>query len=238
MPWVMHTFVEALVAAERGHTYFAGGERSEPSPCVRQLEESATPFGAGYDDFSTLDVRAGHHAARMCLASDLYREDDLELSRQAANRLAYQEPINSPSAYALAVMMNFLTPGSGALPRFSEAIDRLMASALIPGGTILVLGATSEDYQAIYRQLDERATSVGLRIVGGFDQPLQAGHRTDELAAIATLTRRVWHKLEALAGDVSPVKDELRCRGAADIFDESVPFRLPPFQVKAYRRGG
>lgn len=47
----------------------------------------------------------------------------------------------------------------------------------------------------------------------------------------------MWQKLEALAGDVSPVMDELRRRGADDIFDESVPFHLPSFQVRAYRRG-
>ena len=237
MPWVMHHFAEALVAAERGHSYFGGGERSEPNPCAQQLQVSATPFGAGYDDFSTLDVWGGYHAARMRLANELYREDDLELSCEGANRLAYQERINPPSAYALAVMMYFLTPGSKALTRFSEAIERLMADGLVPGGTILVLGATRKDWQAIYRQLDDLATSAGLRIVDGFDQPLQAGHRTNELAAIGTLTRRVWHRLEALAGDVSPVKDKLRRCGAADIFDESEEFSLPSFRVRAYRRG-
>jgi hypothetical protein len=60
---------------------------------------------------------------------------------------------------------------------------------------------------------------------------------TEELAAIGRLTRRVWYQLEALAGDVTPVKDELPQGGAADIFDESVPFGLPVFQVGAYRRG-
>jgi hypothetical protein len=236
MPWVMHRFAEALVVAEQGDPGF-GGDRSEPSPCAKQLKASATPFGARYDDFSSLDVRDEHHAHRMRVAAELYQEDGLELSLEGARRLAHQERIDRPSAYALAVMTNFLTPGSDALTRFARAIDRLMADGLVPGGTILVLGATSKDYQKIYRQLDGLATSLGLRIVPGFDQPLQAGHRSDELAAICALTRRMWQKLEALAGDVTPVMDELRRRDAGDIFDESVPFLLPSFQVRAYRRG-
>jgi hypothetical protein len=53
MPWVMHHFAEALIAAERGHPEHVRGEQREPNPCVKQLGESATadifdesvPFG-------------------------------------------------------------------------------------------------------------------------------------------------------------------------------------------------
>jgi hypothetical protein len=134
-------------------------------------------------------------------------------------------------------MMNFLTPGSDALPRFSEAIDRLMAGSLVPGGTVLVLGGTGVGYREIYGELDQRAAAAHLRIVDGFDQPLQAGHRADDRAAIRTLTRDLWHKLEALAGDVSRTKEELRELGREKIFDKSKPFRFPHFRVRAYRRG-
>jgi hypothetical protein len=212
-------------------------DRVELHPCADQLEDSATPFGARYDDFTVLDIRDEHHAVRKRLADELYQEDDLELSRTGANRLAYREPIHQPSAYALATMMNFLTPGSDALTLFSGAIDRLMAGALVPGGTILVLGGASTDYQEIYRDLDSRAAAARLRVVGSFEKQLQAGDRPEELAAICALTRRLWHKLEALAGDVGEVKSELRRQHAADIFDQSVQFRLRPFQVRAYRRG-
>jgi len=108
---------------------------------------------------------------------------------------------------------------------------------LVPGGTILVLGGTADKYRAIYRKLDQRARTAHLTVVAGFDDPLQAGHRDDELAALRTLTRAIWRKLEALAGDVSQAKDELREMGAADIFDESLAFALPRFRVRAYRRG-
>lgn len=109
--------------------------------------------------------------------------------------------------------------------------------SLVPGGTIVVLGGTGDHYRDIYPQLDQSARVARLKIVGGFDQPLQAGHRPDELAAIRTLTRDIWNGLEALAGDVSQIKDELRQHGAADIFDESVSFTLPRFRIRAYRRG-
>jgi alkanesulfonate monooxygenase SsuD/methylene tetrahydromethanopterin reductase-like flavin-dependent oxidoreductase (luciferase family) len=87
------------------------------------------------------------------------------------------------------------------------------------------------------QQLDQRAIAARLKIAGHFDQPLQAGYRPDELAAIQALTRDIWTRLETLAGDVSTVKDRLRQRRAADIFDESATFTLPRFKVRAYRRG-
>jgi hypothetical protein len=60
-------------------------------------------------------------------------------------------------------MMYFLTPGSDAMRRFSEAVDRLMTGALVPGGTILVLGAYGPDYQEqVYRELDQRAAAAHL----------------------------------------------------------------------------
>jgi ribosomal protein RSM22 (predicted rRNA methylase) len=178
MPFVMHRFAEALVTAERGHPDVDGVIQAEPNPCASGLQSSSTPFEVRYDDFTSWDAWAVHHHGRRRLADELYREDDLELSREGANRLAYAEQINQPSAYALAVMMNFLTPGSDAIAVFSEAIDRLMTSALVPGGTVLVLGACSSSYQPIYEDLDSRASVADLSIVNGFDRPLKAVYRT------------------------------------------------------------
>jgi hypothetical protein len=233
MSSVMHHFAEARLMAERGH--FAPVTDSR-NPSEAELEQSATPFGAMHRDFTTLDIPVEHQQARQRLADELYWEDS-ELSRAGANRLAQAELIRQPSAYALAVMMNFLTSGSDALQKFSEGIDRLMARSLVPGGTILVLGSSGAEYQEIYRELDRRAIAAHLTIVDGFAQPLQAGHRADERAAIRTLTRGIWQKLGTLAGDVSHTKKELRELGRDKIFDSSRPFRFPRFQVRAYRRG-
>jgi len=66
---------------------------------------------------------------------------------------------------------------------------------------------------------------------------MQAGDRPDELAAISSLTRIIWRRLEAMAGDAEEVKRELRVLKASDIYDESKPYCLPQFRVRAYRRG-
>jgi len=129
MSWVMHHFGETLVTAERGGEFPTGTGPSAPNPCAEELGYSATPFGAHYYDFSVLDVPGEHIGARERLTRELYNIDDLELSLEGARRLAYAEPTERPSAYALAVMMNLLTPGSDALTLFSDAIDRLMGSA-------------------------------------------------------------------------------------------------------------
>ncbi|WP_330256930.1 hypothetical protein OG874_21630 [Nocardia sp. NBC_00565] len=179
-------------------------------------------------------MRAEHQRARRSLAAQLAWE--LDVDDAAANRLAHEAPISRPSGYAVAATMNFLTT-TDAIPQSSEAIERLMRDSLVPGGTILVLGAVGGRYPEIYDQLDDLATAAHLNVLPDFDQPLQAGHRADELAEIRDLTRRLWNRLETTAGDVTEVKEELRRCGAADIFDISRPFTLPRFNVRAYRRG-
>jgi hypothetical protein len=240
MPWIMHRFAEALIIMEQGGGDTDADCRREANPCLEQLKQSSVPFGADYADFSGLDVQEEHQRARRSLADELYWDDSLELSRAGANRLAYTEPIGRPSSYALASMMNFLTPTDDvpdAISKFSEAIDRLMRGSLVPGGTILVLGGPGNKYQEIYAELDRRARAAHLNVLDGFDRPLQAGHRADERAAIRELTRGIWSKLESLAGDVSQTKEKLREIGQDKIFDRSKRFRFPDFRVRAYRRG-
>jgi hypothetical protein len=241
MPRIMHCFAQALVVVEQARFDAEASDYSESDPCLDQLKASSTPFGATSGDFSVLDVRAEHHRARRRLADELYWDDSLGLSRAGANRLAYGEPTSRPSGYALAVMMNFLTPGMNpeddAVSTFSEAIERLMGGSLVPGGVILVLGATSDEYQKIYAELDKRARAARLGILDGFDGVLQGGHRSEERKAIRELTRSTWNRLDSLTGDVSQVKEQLRELKQEKIFEEGRRFRLSRFQVRAYRRG-
>jgi hypothetical protein len=235
MPYVMNRFALALSLIERGFDTL--GRPSQPvgaNSCVAELSHSAIPDYASYADFTTLDVREEHARARQALAAQLYKEEDI--TRSEAHWYAYNDPISTPSAYALTVMMNFLTT-TDAIPKFDVAIERLMRRSLVPGGTILVLGGVGGKYRDIYPELDRRARAAHLQVVRGFDDPLQAGAQTDEHTTLATLTRSVWNKLEWLAGDVEQTKEELRAIDAADIFDASAPFRLPRFRVRAYRRG-
>ena len=229
MPWIMHWFAEALVMAEQA-------DRVELTHAIDKLRRSRPPFGANHDDFSTLDVNEMHHSARHRRAQALYNDDSWELTRAEAYRMAYEEPATWPSGYSLAVMMNFLTTVD-AVPQFSGAIDRLMRGALVPGGAILVIGATNSDYEAIYRELDRRAKAIGLKVLDGFDEPLQAGSCDIEHDMLCALTRAMWQRLELLAGDTSQIKRALSSMHAADIYDESKSFRLPKFRVRAYRRG-
>ncbi len=237
MPVVMRRFGQALLLVERGQISGGDNHRCETHPCAEELARSAIPPGETYRDFRVFDVHREHHQARRRRAEELYREDELDLSWAGANRLAYGEGPDRPSGYALVSMMNFLTPGSRAFPRFSEALDRLMGGALVPGGTILVLGAASIDYQQIYQELDHAARGARLTIVAGFDKPLRAVRLADERSAVRALTRGVWNRLESLAGDVSKTKNELRAIRAAGIFDDHERYRFPDFRVRAYRRG-
>lgn len=235
MPHIMYRFAKALTLVERG--YGAQGWPTGPGtahPLTAELDRSAVPHAADHDDFAALDVRTEHNRARAEAARRYDRDEDLTPSE--AHWYAYNGPADMPSGYALAVMMNFLTT-TDAIPTFTGAIRRLMRRSLVPGGTILVLGATGDKYRDIYPELDQRAQAAKLQVLPGFEDPLQAGQRQEELAVLCTLTRSVWNKLEALAGDVTQTKEQLRKVEAADIYDASVPFRLPRFKVRTYRRG-
>ena len=148
MPWVMHNFAEALMLAEQGTLGGAAGR--EPNPCATDLARSRPPFSAQYADFSALDVRAEHHLGRHRLARQLENDDRLWLSPGEIKQIAYHGPIDKPSSYALAVMMNFLTT-TEAVPKFADAIDRLMRNSLVPGGIIVVLGGVGGHYRTSIR---------------------------------------------------------------------------------------
>ena len=61
-------------------------------------------------------------------------------------------------------------------------------------------------------------------------------YRTENRAALRTLEWRIWARLEALAGDVTPVKEALREMNADKYFDDTKSFGFPDFQARAYRR--
>jgi hypothetical protein len=236
MPYVMHRFAEALVVGEQGMASTVDTTET-PHPCRLELDHSATPFGARYTDFSELDIRQEHQDARRRRAYQLYEDEFWDVtSRAEVNRMSYEQHVGVPSGYPLAVMTNFLT-STAAIPLFSDALKRLMRRSLVPGGVILVLGGTDRQYPLIYRELDNRAQAAGLRVVPGFDNPLQAGNDERELQLIRDLTRSTWRKLEDHAGHAEVIRQQLRSRGAADIFDDTIPFTLPRFMVRVYRRG-
>jgi ribosomal protein RSM22 (predicted rRNA methylase) len=235
MARVMHYFAEHLVLIEQGRELGARAASPPPSPYAEILAQSATPFGASHYDFSQLDLRADHVYARHRLARDL--EDELDIGSQSAMRLAHEEPIGVPSAFALAIMTNFLTT-TDAVPIFEQALGRLMQTSLVPGGTLVVLGGVGAQYPRIYAMLDNLAKGAGLRVMDGFEQPLRAGRRLEERKTLEDFTRSTWTTLAANVAETSNVRNKLTELHAQDIFDESIPFLLPKYRVRVYRRGG
>lgn len=231
MAWAINHFAEQLIAIELGI-----GKAEASHPCAAELAASATPFHPRHVDFKTLDIYREHHKERQRMAQLLYDEYDSDLNWQEAHQLAYREPISSPSGYSLVLMLNFLTT-TDSTSTFADSIQRLMHNSLRPGGVVLTLGAIGQQYVGIYNELDRRALAANLRIVDGFSEPLRAGSRIDELAKVRETVRRIWRRLEERAGDVSKVKNELHSLRSADIFDESLDFKLPLFKVRPYRRG-
>ena len=214
MSRAMHYFAEQLIMIERGQDPHrpAAAPINSPNPYAAQLASSATPFGAGYDEFEMLDLRGQHVWEREQVARQI--DDELSIGRATARRLAHEEPVGVPSAYALALMSNFLTTQD--VSRFEAAIRRLMGEALVPGGIVVVLGATHPSYGTTYLELDRIARNAGLR-AAGFDTPFQAGSRPEEHERLQILTRRIWRQLKTAAQSTAEVERELRRLRSADI---------------------
>jgi hypothetical protein len=198
------------------------------------LRMSATPFYSSHPDFEALDVRGEHITALRRLARDI--EDELEVSPEHARALAQQERVHVPSAYAIALMMNFLTTPN-AVGSFESALTRLMQSSLVPGGILIVLGGTGQHYPEIYSTLDRMARSAGLVVLDGFEAPRQAGSHPDEAQVLTATMRAVWELLSSDSVQTRLVEGALKRLRADDIFDRTRPLSMPRFKVRVYRRG-
>jgi len=234
MTHAMHIFAEMLILLEDGKSRYKENTHDK-NPCYKELALSATPFGASHNDFEIFSSRDMHFAARHGLAQAYVEEDNI--SWNEANRYAYEQPVSIPSAYALILMINFLTTNA-MVEQFDESLGRLMRTSLVPGGTILCLGSASKEkgYGKIYATLDQKAKAAHLLRLKDTRSVYQAGESPIVLQTLAELSRSMWQKLEG-TNHVVEIREKLKQMDASDIFDSTIPYTLPRFKLRAYRRG-
>ncbi len=196
------------------------------------------PFRRYHADLRGFSVLAAHHAERARLQQAIAREYDLDdepIGPGTAWRLAYQEPTDAPSAYDLIVMCNFLT--NATMTEDLRAEFTGLARSLTSGGVLLVLGAAGGAYPSIYTGVNELATSAGLRPLPGATRQLEANPDPALRDLIATQVRTAVSELGSAASPEvwGTVEQKLR-RLVPDVVDYSRPFRLPRFQILAFRR--
>ena len=126
MAHAMHVFAEMLLLLETGRPHPVGSTGNK-NPCYRELALSATPFGASHTNFEKFSPQEMHVAVRRSLARGHYTEyEEDDILWAEANGYAYAQPIDTPSAYALVLMTNFLTTDD-MVKQFDESLDRINA---------------------------------------------------------------------------------------------------------------
>lgn len=198
-----------------------------------EADGSVLPFGITYDDLEGFSVRREHEAAingsAMAIRAEFERSDD-DISLHTARQFAIEDGNYPPSAYDLIVMCNFLT-NTDITGKFAAEIERL-ATALSPGGVLVVIGAVGGRYPAIYTHLDAILAPTRLRPIGDFTHPIQA--HTDEWQRnlIGAQIRSDVAFSSALA-PTAFAKAQTRLPDDVTSLGQSVGF--PQFQVRAWK---
>lgn len=233
--------------ADRGDTEIAGIKHADSLECgeawdpilhhvseqlmlIRGQSQSASglPFQRSIEDFSGFDTQQRHreaiaqHARR--IFSDFYSANE-PISLKSAFGMAYQDGVALPSAYDLVFMCNFLTQPS-MTQHFRKELQKL-SGALTPGGVLVVMGATGNQYPAIYAEVRAIASAARLTDVSPTD--VFDANLSPHLHIVSEHVRA--NVAIALADCPEEERDEICSRLPRDLWNPSVEFVLPKFQV-------
>lgn len=200
-------------------------------------DRQATPatgqfsFMRALSEFAGLNVRAIHHESIASLAFDIEAEFDRAdepISRATARRFAYEQGTNRPSAYDLIFVPYFLTRADA--PQSFQAELRGLVRSLTPGGVLVVLIGTADQYVEIRSALEKLARSAGLTAVSP-PEPMEANVDHARRAIVAGQIRAT---VAAIRATCSQEQLEPFRRLPRDVIDPSVAFSLPKFRVLSF----
>lgn len=186
-------------------------------------------FARSFGDFATFDVREVHNAAMAAAASQIeweFERADEPISLAAAFRFAYKDGVTTPSAYDLIFVPYFLTQPD--MLQAHEAALRPLTRSLTPGGLLVLLSATGNQYARIRSTIEALAKSAGLLSVGPAEA-LQANSDDMRRDVVAGQVRRT----VAAMKEACPAElwERVSPRLPRDVQDNSVPYDLPKFSA-------
>lgn len=191
----------------------------------------ARPFGAAFQDFSGLDLRALRDWHARQNETETWWDFETGEYEEIRNFSAVDEA-NGLFRYRLVVMSNFLTLNSS-VDTYRQELQMLFRD-LRPGAIAIVLGATGDAYQHIYGQVADLAVGAGL--IRGPRWDTDDLGRADETAAqrIKLCQYRVYQHLVSIIGDKNLQKDN-----AWPDYWSPVPSQRarPQFALRVFRKG-
>jgi hypothetical protein len=157
-----------------------------------------------------------------------FERADEPISSATARRFAYEQGTTRPSAYDLIFVPNFLTQADA--PQTFQAELRDLMRSLTPGGVLVALSGTGDQYVEIRSALERFARAADLTAVSP-PEPMEANVAQARQAIVAGQVRETVAAIRAACSE-----DELEpFRGLPrDVIDPSVAFTLPRFRMLAF----
>ena len=119
------------------------------------------PFGATIDDFKSLDFRSIRHTYFKDHQYKSYYNATTGEEEEFDDSYLTAMESNSIFRYRLIIFSNFFTL-DGTVKEFEKEL-RVLFDDLDPGSVVIILGATSDNYQEIYEQLAQLARDARMK---------------------------------------------------------------------------
>ena len=202
-----------------------------PDPTLNSIEKSCSmvrfihgfseycgrpgPFGATLGEFSDLDLRAERKSYFFNYRYETYWDEDEQEYGEWDNSEIAAEASNALYRYRIVVFSNFLTMGND-VSRYETELRTLFRD-LRPGAVVIVLGATGDRYQEIYRRIDRLACDEGLRR-GEWDTDILGDQIDGFIARVKCVQFDVYEHLKGLASSVQAPSRRTRTKFALRVF--------------------
>lgn len=160
------------------------------------------PFSPLETDFTNLELASRRAWYKQQNEVEEYWDDETGQYEEFYDPVSAFADAERLYRFRLVVLSNFLTLTSD-VRRFSSELRDLFED-LKPGGIVVVLGATGDSYQDIYKQLSLIAQGAGLMDAGWNSDSLGEPDRDDESPyIIKNAQHRVYQHIEQLVGPES-----------------------------------
>jgi hypothetical protein len=211
---------------------------SEQLAAVREPARmnGSLPFSRTHDDLAGFSVGEIHLEARESAIAHVMRDFDRAdepISRHGAQILATEESkrLWAPSAYDFIVLCNFLT-NPVITDEFAGEITELGRS-LTPGGLLIALGGTGDQYPEVWSRLDELLRADGLTKIDKVPIQMQANDDPQRRALIrAHAFDSMNHILRLCTGEV---RDEVESSTKMLSRGSYIEKAFPNFQVQCWK---
>jgi len=162
---------------------------SEQLAVVRGAAGGTLPFARAYTDLKDFSVRDAHITSRESAVDDVIADFDRldePVDRRWAQIFATEESKQhwAPSGYDFIVMANFLT-NIKITDDFADEISKLGRS-LTPGGILVAIGGTGEQYLEVWPKLDAILRVPGLIKLDNISVQMQANNDLSRSRLIRT----------------------------------------------------